>query len=160
MALNLPRKWNPFELPEIVPHCTSRAQVITKLGLTQCAGNQVQVQKWIEVLELDTSHFLGQGQKGISNGPSRLKIPLEDILIENSDYHSHKLKLRLIKEGIKEHKCEKCNLTEWLGKSIPIELEHRNGNSRDHRFENLEILCPNCHAQTDTYKSKNKRKQP
>jgi Zn finger protein HypA/HybF involved in hydrogenase expression len=128
------------------------------LGLTQCAGNQVQVQKWIEALELDTSHFLGQGQKGISNGPSPLKISLAEILVKNSDYQSHKLKLRLIKEGIKQHRCEVCDRDVWNNLPIPIELEHINGDSRDHRLENLMIICPNCHAQTDTYKSKNKRK--
>lgn len=153
--LNLPVKWDPFRLPEIVPECTSRAQVISKLGLTQCAGNQKQVARWIDALDLDTSHFLGNGQKGISRGPSKKKIPLEEILIEDSDYQSHKLKLRLLEEGLKQEKCESCNLEIWLGEKIPLELEHVNGISSDNRFVNLKLLCPNCHAFTSTYRAKN-----
>lgn len=70
---------------------------------------------------------------------------------------SHRIKNNLIKNGIKEHKCEKCNLTEWNGVSIPIELHHVDGDHSNNNENNLMILCPNCHAQTDTYKSRNKK---
>jgi 5-methylcytosine-specific restriction endonuclease McrA len=66
----------------------------------------------------------------------------------------------LINEGIKEHKCELCGITEWNGKPAPIELDHINGKHTDNRIENLRILCPNCHAQTPTWrKSKSSLKQ-
>ena len=83
---------------------------------------------------------------------------MEDILSGNvtirSTYH---LKTRLLKEGIKEYKCENCENTEWLGASIPLELHHINGNNLDNRLENLQLLCPNCHAFTDTYRVNNTR---
>jgi hypothetical protein len=62
-----------------------------------------------------------------------------------------------LKEKIFEYRCYKCNNVEWLGQPISLELEHKNGNHFDNRLENLTILCPNCHAQTETYCSKNKR---
>ena len=80
-----------------------------------------------------------------------------EYLVENSVVQSFKLKGRLIAEGLKEHKCECCGITEWNGKPAPIELDHINGNHHDNRLENLRILCPNCHAQTDTYRGKNKK---
>ena len=83
---------------------------------------------------------------------------LEDILVENSTYQSNKLRKRLLAEGIKEHRCELCNLREWMGKPIPLELDHINGNNADHRLFNLRIICPNCHAQTDHYRGKNRGK--
>ncbi len=52
-------------------------------------------------------------------------------------------------------KCEICNLSEWMGKVIPIELDHIDGNSENNIKENLRLICPNCHAQTETYKGKN-----
>lgn len=93
----------------------------------------------------------------IKNTPKiGLKYKLEDIFNGlYPQYPTSKLHKRLIKEGIKEHRCEKCKNTEWQGCSIPLELHHKNGNRTDHRLENLELLCPNCHAQTDTFKAKN-----
>ena len=86
------------------------------------------------------------------------KIYLNDILEgKYPEYQTFKLKNRLIKEGIKENKCENCGLSSWLGKNINCELDHINGVSTDHRLENLQILCPNCHSQTDTFRAKNKK---
>lgn len=59
----------------------------------------------------------------------------------------------LLKE--RGHKCEKCNNTEWLGKPITIQLEHKDGNHFNNEKENLQLLCPNCHSQTETF---NRRK--
>ena len=65
------------------------------------------------------------------------------------------MKKRLLREGVFQRKCYGCDLTEWMGRPIPIELEHKNGDSTDNRLENLTLLCPNCHALTETYRAKN-----
>jgi hypothetical protein len=94
--------------------------------------------------------------KGIAK-ESGTKIPLEDILAGlHPQYQSNKLRLRLLEEGIFAHKCNNCELTDWLGNPIPLELEHIDGNSSNNKLENLELLCPNCHSLTDTYRGKNK----
>ncbi|MFZ9472493.1 MAG: HNH endonuclease signature motif containing protein [Sediminibacterium sp.] len=88
------------------------------------------------------------------NGKSIFK--LQDILEgRHPQYQSFKLKLRLFKEGVKEEKCEQCGIKEWNGKWFPLELEHKDGNKYNNRLDNLLILCPNCHSQTDTYRAKN-----
>lgn len=63
------------------------------------------------------------------------------------------IKRYLLEQG---HVCNKCKLTKWNNLPIPLELEHIDGNSNNNKLENVELLCPNCHAQTPTYKSKNK----
>ena len=88
-------------------------------------------------------------------------IPLSEILVENSTYTNiARLKVRLLREGLLAAKCygEDCGLTEWKGKPISLQLDHINGDKLDHRIENLRLLCPNCHSQTDSFAGKNKRK--
>ena len=83
------------------------------------------------------------------------KQPIEEILVEDSNYQSSKLKKRLIEAGLKEHKCEICgNTGEWQGKRLTLQVHHINGNHRDNRIENLQILCPNCHSQTNNHSIK------
>ncbi|WP_083937631.1 HNH endonuclease [Hymenobacter aerophilus] len=50
-------------------------------------------------------------------------------------------------------------LSEWVGEPIPLELHHINGINNDHRLENLQLLCPNCHALTDNYRGKNQKRK-
>ena len=66
------------------------------------------------------------------------------------------MKARLIKEGYIEYKCAICGIKDWLGQPLSLQLDHINGINDDHRLENLRLLCPNCHSQTDTYAGKNK----
>jgi 5-methylcytosine-specific restriction endonuclease McrA len=56
------------------------------------------------------------------------------------------------------HKCYCCEITEWQGKEIVLELEHIDGNGDNNILENLALICPNCHSQTGTYKNRNKGK--
>lgn len=85
------------------------------------------------------------------------RVSTEDILNNKAPFQSHKLKERLFEEGYKEKRCENCGLTKWLNKDIPLQLHHINGNHNDNSLNNLQILCPNCHALTDNYTSKNKK---
>lgn len=57
--------------------------------------------------------------------------------------------------ALRGRKCECCGLEEWMGKPIPLEAHHKDGDELNSTLENLQLLCPNCHAMTDTYKGKN-----
>lgn len=142
-----------------VAESMSIADVATKIGVIAKGSNYKTIQKYIKLYELDTSHFNGQGwRKDLSYSEKTARIPLEEILKENTNFKSDTLKRRLVKEGIKEWKCEKCGITDWMGKDITLELHHINGNHFDNRLENLQMLCPNCHSQTPTHKRQNKTK--
>jgi Zn finger protein HypA/HybF involved in hydrogenase expression len=150
-------KVNDEEFSEIVKSSLSIAEVIRKCNGVLAGGNYRSIKKRIAQLNLDTSHFTGQGW----NVGERFKSPVKakslvEILVEDSFYQSYKLAKRLLKEGIKKRKCECCGNTTWLDKDIPLELHHINGDNTDNRLENLQLLCPNCHAMTDNYRGKNK----
>lgn len=157
----MPRKrgWTEEEFVVAVRTSTSWAGVLRKLNRKIGGGTLHALKQLAEQLKLDTSHMSGQGwAKGVKARERwwETKKPLSEILVINSTYTStNHLRKRLIEEGIKEHRCECCGYTEWLGRPIPIQLEHVNGNRTDNRLENLKILCPNCHAQTPTYCGKN-----
>lgn len=100
-----------------------------------------------------------QPGKGISKLKDSRKIPLIEILKGNHpQYQSNKLRIRLLDEGILERKCNNCQNITWLDNPIPLELNHIDGNNSNHSLDNLEVLCPNCHALTSTYRGKNTRK--
>jgi hypothetical protein len=152
------RGWNEHQLREAVRGSTSWSGVMRCLGLA-VAGNSVKAVKSLaNALGLDVSHFKGHGwSKGMTNMPSPPQtISLSEILVEKSRYSSSKdLKRRLFKSGIKEKRCEHCLNTEWIGKEIPLQLDHINGIRSDNRIENLRVLCPNCHALTPTWGGRN-----
>lgn len=101
-------------------------------------------------------YHTNQSGKGLSK-TSGCKTPIGEILEgKHPEYQTFKLKNRLIEDGIKQNQCEICSLTEWLGKPLNCELDHINGKRHDHRLENLRMICPNCHSQTGTYRSKNR----
>ena len=82
-------------------------------------------------------------------------MPLLEYLQNSEDIQSNKVRVKLLKEGYKEHKCECCGLTTWLDGPIPLELHHKDGDHKHNVLENYELLCPNCHALTDSYRGKN-----
>ncbi len=96
-------------------------------------------------------------KNGGQNKGQHLKFELQDILEgKHPQYSTMKLKTRLLRSNLLENKCVECGITEWNSKPITLQLDHINGQSTDHRFENLRLLCPNCHSQTDTWCGKNK----
>lgn len=85
---------------------------------------------------------------------------LKDILDgKHPNYQTYKLKQKLLDEGILKDECELCGWSEKVeGKKYSnCELHHKNGDRRDHRLENLQILCPNCHSLTKSYRARNKK---
>jgi 5-methylcytosine-specific restriction endonuclease McrA len=100
---------------------------------------------------------IGIAWKDKNYKPEKSKIPTNEIIEGNHPYYQTlKLKKRLLKEGIKENKCDICGVTEWNNIELSMQLDHIDGNSHNHILSNLRMVCPNCHSQTNTYCGKNK----
>ena len=135
----------------------SYAATIRHLGLPWSKRLQVKLKEQIAEFGLDISHFTGQGWSKGQSFPPRPRIPIEEILKKDRPFTTSSLRKRLLLEGIKEHRCESCDRTQWHARPIPLELDHINGDSDDNRLENLRLLCPNCHALTDNYRGREHR---
>lgn len=147
------RRYTEEQLIGAITESVSVAQVLTKLELKPSGGNYKTINNFIDANNINTDHFKGQSwSRGKSLGPKR---NIEDYLSNEVPIGSFHLKNRLFSDGVFEKKCYNCGIEQWMGKPAPLELEHINGNNRDNGLDNLTILCPNCHAFTETYRGKN-----
>ena len=140
---------NTENLEKLVSNCNTIKELLEKLNINQNSYNYKKIQNKLDDLKIDYSHL------------KRKSKVLGTIKEETTKYtySSSALRIKLIKEGIKENKCEGCGITEWMGKPITLQLHHINGNHSDNRLENLQILCPNCHSLTDNYCANSIEKQ-
>jgi hypothetical protein len=128
--------------------------------LIPAGGNYDHIQRRIEDLCLDTTHFTGQAWNVGMKFDIRPITPLEEVLVANRWTSTHSLKLRLFNEGLKEPRCERCGWAEHASDGrIPVELDHISGDKSDNRIENLRILCPNCHALQPTHRGLNQKRR-
>jgi 5-methylcytosine-specific restriction endonuclease McrA len=82
--------------------------------------------------------------------------PLRELLSTSKTRAA--VKRRLLRDGLLENVCSECGLRQWREKPLAMHIDHINGKNDDHRLDNLRMLCPNCHSQTDTYAGRNTRK--
>ena len=152
--LLLPSVLHPRRVAEAVAASRSVADVCRYLGIDP-VRHRDRTARAIERLGIDVTHFSGQAWRKGSVEPPVPAVPLSEVLRADRPAQSSHMRRRLIADGLKEHRCESCDLAEWLGQAIPLELDHVNGDRTDNRLENLRLLCPNCHALTPTYRGRN-----
>jgi hypothetical protein len=153
-------KFSDLQFITAVAESFSIRHCLELLGLAQAGGSYDTFRKTAKRLDVDYSHFKGQGwSKGKKQTKIRKRVTTKSILLNEFPFQSNKLRLRLLEEGYFKPICSSCSLAAWMGKPIPLELEHISGNNKDNSLENLCLLCPNCHALTPTYRGRNIAKQ-
>lgn len=133
------------------------SKTFTKNELLEAINNTKSMGGAAKYLKIDWRTFKKEAEHYGIYKPSQGggQYELEDILSgKHPQYPTSKITPRLVKAGLKEYKCEKCGINEWQNTRISLELNHIDGDNGNHALNNLELLCPNCHSQTDTYRSK------
>lgn len=148
-------KYTKELLIEAIGNSISIRQALLYLGLSAQGGNYRVIHKAVKLYNIDISHF--KGQKWARNKKIGPKRNLEDYLSNKFPINSFSLKRRLLFENKFEYRCSSCYQEKWLDQPIPLELDHIDGNSSNNNLTNLRLLCPNCHALTDTYRGRNKK---
>ena len=136
------KKYKNYSDDDIVKYSQevfSIAGILKKLNLKPTGGNYANIKKHILRLKINVSHWTGKSW----NKNQQLK-----------NWKNYTKAINLKKHLIKDrgNKCECCGLVEWLGQSIKLEIHHINGDKTDNRYDNLQLLCPNCHSLTDSWR--------
>jgi len=145
-------KWYLPQLPLLVKESYNLSQVIDKLGFSKSGDMYKTIQQYISQLNIDTSHW-----RRFYHSHRHVPNPCDkEVFILNSDWSNRFIRLRIIKKGIMPYLCAQCGISTWNGSNLSLQLDHINGNNRDNRLENLRLLCPNCHSQTENWGKKRK----
>ncbi len=124
-----------------VPNVTSLSELLNTLNLKCAGGNFSNMKRILQKLNVDTSHWTGQAWSK------------HQQLKDWSDYtRAQSVKSHLVK--FRGHKCEDCDRVTWKNKDIPLEIHHIDGDRTNNVYENLQLLCPNCHAMTDNWRNR------
>jgi hypothetical protein len=145
-------QWDILEDREAVTFAATSSQsvgqAVDKLGITRGGKAYRKFREACDKFGLDYSY------------PNRLSVqrtPLAQILVEDSPYTNNRINVKryVLEAGLLKNECTLCGLGPvWNGLPIVLQLDHINGVNNDHRIENLRILCPNCHTQTETFAGK------
>lgn len=148
------KRYEEKSFSEIVKNSRNLTEIAENLGLKPFCGNRNTIKKFINIYNLDTSHFYARYE---IRKPRRGRS-IDEILVTGSTFNTTNLKHRLYKEDLKQPICEKCGQDEiWNGEKISLILDHINGVNTDNRIENLRIVCPNCNATLPTHGGKNRK---
>jgi len=138
------RNYTDEDIVKYAAEATSMRDLLLKLGLKVAGGNYNNMRRNLQRLDLKCEHWTGQGW-------SKDK--------QTKDWSNYAnistIKPHLIKK--KGHQCERCSREEWEDEQIPLEVDHIDGDKTNNEYDNLMLLCPNCHALTPTWRGRNAR---
>jgi hypothetical protein len=147
------------EVEQAVTTQLSLAGVIRVLKLADTTTTRRQLKASIAQHGLDASHFTGAG--GHNRGkPAATRRKPEELLVQRprgaQRLRGPRIRRALLELG-RPDACQGCGIGPvWQGQPLTLEVDHINGDWSDNRAENLRLLCPNCHAITDTYCGRNR----
>lgn len=152
------KSWTDEQFIDAHANCDSVADLLRRLGLSIYGQSYTTVRRACERLGLDYPSNQGVNMTR-QDGKARKYIPASEYLVKGKLVPTQSLKSKLYREGYKEERCESCGIVDWNGKELRFQLDHIDGDKYNNLLENLRILCPNCHSQTDTWCGLNQKRK-
>lgn len=149
------RRWTDEQFLEAVDGAVSVSAILRTLGLGATGGNFVAVRNAATRLGVHLPNGrTSAGWRRATRRPNR--VPNDELFVRDGTASTATVKARILAEGLIENRCALCGLgPEWRGRPLVLRLDHVNGDNRDHRLENLRLVCPNCDSQLDTFCGRN-----
>lgn len=144
-------------LQKIIDTSNTYKEVLEKLGLSVIANNYKTLNKYIKEYNIFTDEIEKRRKISMSHPIYTKEVFVKAIEEGTCTLKPSRLLKKLIDYNIKEYKCDRCGINKWNHQDLTLELHHINGDHSDNHLKNLEILCPNCHSQTQTYRFKNRK---
>lgn len=131
---------------------------LDKLSIPKVGGNYRTLKGKIAEYGIDVSHFDYRAAK-IRNGKHYKRRLInrdqDEIFRAGAKIKTENLKREYIRRILLgDAHCENCGIREWNGKALMFQIHHRDGDHQNHSVDNLQLLCPNCHSQTDNYSNR------
>ncbi len=139
-------QWNLEKIKNAVKESINLSEVLIKLNIPRQGNNSATLKKILDSNNIDYSHFTGRARTYKTT-----YVKAEVYLNSDKQINTSKLKSKLLKETILENRCAVCGIQQWNNKPIVLQLHHIDGNPSNNSLNNLQLLCPNCHSQTENY---------
>lgn len=155
--------WSQNRVSEAVKQSNCWFDCLDKLGVPKIGGNYRTLKNKVKQYKLDVSHFsyrFAKTHNGKHYGRRLCNRPDEEIFSQGARIKVDNLKKVYIERvlGGDAH-CEICGLRSWRNQELVFQIHHIDGNHKNHSKTNLQLLCPNCHSQTDTFSNKKRKSQ-
>lgn len=140
------KKCSKEEYQAIAKTATSKRDFYIKLGGSPNSGSYKSIiDNLINKYNLDVNHFTGSAW-------NKYIVDIDGTFKTGCKVKSERLRRALILT--RGYECEECGRTQWLGKPIPLEVHHIDGNPLNNSQDNLQLLCCNCHSLTPNYRNR------
>lgn len=151
-------KLNKEDLQNYFDTSYNMTEVILKTGCSTVGENFISLERVISFFDINLDKY-NENKKQTRDRVKRIKHLDYNSLIKNC-FNRTTIKRYIIENNWLEYKCQRCGIIDnYNNEPITLQLDHINGDNKDNNLENLRFLCPNCHSQTSTHGSKNRKKK-
>lgn len=146
-------------LRDIVSKSSSMSEVLSKLKLNINSGNYQTLKKYCLQYNIQVPKY--NKSLNTKKAIQSKTTPLEELFSNRGiKVQGQVLRKKLVEELGREDVCVECSCPPvWNGKELVLEVDHIDGNIFNNYPDNLQILCPNCHSQTSTFRGRNSNKE-